>query len=440
MRNQDQCVTLRRNAVAAPARRGGRTTRNVLLMVVTFAANSLASFATFPYLTRVLGPTHFGMLAYAMAMATYGTLFTEWGFNLSGPKAVAESGGGRAELNSLVWSIAGAKGCLCIVSFVVVLLIMALDRHVAASANVVLLSWLSVVANVLTLYWLFQGLERFHVIAAMVFVNRLVSLPLTFLLVHGPGDVAIAAAIQAAGPVFGALLSILMARRLGILGRPDASWSAIRARLSAEVDLFVSTASVTLFGAANTIILGSLTGPYQVGLYAAADKIRVVGNLIPTQLCSVLFPRVSRLVKSDPVAAARLTVIGALVVVAASVCSVAVFSLLSGPVTRLILGASFEGSASILVILCFSTLFGNLAYFLGLQVLVPFGFGKGRSTVMVGAGLLNIALTLVLVPRLGAQGAAMAFLVAEAVIFLAYTAFICGQPRLLAYFKAAVRR
>jgi O-antigen/teichoic acid export membrane protein len=440
MRTQDRCMTLRSEADAAPTQRLGATSRNVLLMVVTFAANSLASFATFPYLTRVLGPAHFGMLAYAMAMATYGTLFTEWGFNLSGPRAVAESGGEQAELNSLVWSIVGAKSCLCVVSFVVVLLIMALDRQIAAPAPVVLLSWLSVVANVLTLYWLFQGLERFHVIAAMVFVNRLVTLPLTFLLVRTPDDVAIAAAIQAAGPVFGALLSILMARRLGILGRPNASWRAIRARMSAGVDLFVSTASVTLFGAANTVILGSLTGPYQVGLYAAADKIRIVGNLVPTQLCSVLFPRVSQLVKSDPVAAARLTVIGALVVVAASVCSVALFSLLSEPVTRVILGASFEGSSSILVILCLSTLFGNLAYFLGLQVLVPSGFGKGRSTVMVGAGLLNIAATFALVPRFGARGAAMAFLVAEAAIFVAYMVFICGQPRLLAYFKAAMRR
>jgi O-antigen/teichoic acid export membrane protein len=411
-----------------------RTGRNVIIMIITFAGNYLASFATFPYLTRVLGPTHFGILSYAMAIAAYGTIFTEWGFNLSGPKAVVESRKNPRALNELIWSIAGAKACLCLLSFVALLVLLRVDRQLASFATVVLLSWLGVVANVFTLYWLFQGLERFYVIAVMVFANRLVTLPLTFLLVHGPADVAVAATIQAAGPAIGAFLSIGMAWRLGMLRRPNLSWRAIRRRLAHGADMFVATASVTLFGAANAIILASLAGPYQVGIYAAADKIKTVGNLVPAQISAVLFPRISGLFEEHKRTAAKLTVIGAIATVGASAASVVSFFMVSGPLTKLILGNEFHGASPVLVVLCFSTLFGNLAYFIGLQVLVPFGQSRKRSLVMMVAGAINIVLAFAFIPHSGALGAAMSFLIAEAVILSTYIVSIFREPQLRSYF------
>lgn len=413
-----------------PARVG----RNTLVMIATFVGNYLASFATFPYLTRVLGPAHFGVLAYAMAIAAYGTLFTEWGFNLSGPKAVVECRDERTALNELIWSIAGAKACLCVVSLIALLALLCLDRQLASFRTVVMLSWLGVVANVFTLYWLFQGLERFALIAAMVFANRVVTLPLTFWLVRGPDDVAVAATIQAAGPAVGAALSIGIALRLGWMRAPAVSWRSVRRRLTQGADMFVAGASVTLFGAANAIILAAFAGPYQVGLYAAADKIRTVGNLVPAQISAVLYPRISGLFSRDPRAAAKLTLAGAAATALASIACVAFVGLLREPVVRLILGDAFQGASSVLLILSLSTLFGNLAYFLGLQVLVPFGQSLRRSLAMLAAGCVNVALALAFVPRFGARGAAMSFLIAEAAIFAVYVVSILRDPRLNAYF------
>ncbi|MDE1007550.1 MAG: flippase [Paraburkholderia fungorum] len=428
-----------RNTASGGGQPKSKVGRNVFIMVVTFVGNYLASFATFPYLTRVLGPTHFGVLAYAMAIAAYGTLFTEWGFNLSAPKAVVDYQDEPRALNELIWSIAGAKTGLCVLSFLALLMLLRFDGHLASSRTVVLLSWLGVVANVFTLYWLFQGLERFYLIATMVFANRLVTLPLTFWLVHGPDDVAVAATIQAAGPAVGAFLSIGIAWRLGLLRAPDVSWRSIGQRLKHGTDMFVATASVTLFGAANAVILASLAGPYQVGLYAAADKIRTVGNLIPAQISAVLYPRISRLFNQQPRVAARLTIVGAVATVVTSLASVLFFCLFAGPITKLILGNAFHGASAVLLVLSVSTLFGNLAYFLGLQVLVPFGQSRKRSFVMLAAGCLNIALAVSFIPRMGAQGAAMSFLIAEAVILVLYVVSIAREPRLRMYFALLAR-
>lgn len=409
--------------------------RNFAAMLVWQIGNYLVPLATFPYLTRVLGPSGFGVLGYVTAIAVYGTVLTEWGFNLSGPQAVVAVKGSPLELNKLIWSTIGAKACLCVVSFVAVLLVMHFDAQAASARAAILLSWLVVVGNVFTLNWLLQGLERFSLFATVSLAGRFITLPLTFLLVHKPDDIAVAAGIQAAAPLLTAIFSIVVAHHLGVLRGPTLSWRAIRLRIASSSEMFISSASVTLFGATNTVILASLAGPYQVGLYAAADKLKTVGNMVPAQINTILYPRVSALMVDAPRSAAKLTVLGLIATAITTIGGVLVLSFLSGHITSLILGRAFHESTTVLQLLCAATVFGNLAYFLGLQVLVPFADSRKRSIVILAAGCLSIALALVLVPRFGANGAAASFLIAEIAILCAYLIIIVRSAPMRAHFK-----
>ncbi|WP_243830253.1 flippase [Caballeronia sp. SBC1] len=409
--------------------------RNFVAMLVWQIGNYLVPLATFPYLTRILGPTGFGVLGYVMAIAIYGTVLTEWGFNLSGPKAVVALRGRPVELNELIWSTIGAKACLCVVSFGALLVVLHFDHQAAAARTAILLSWLVVVSNIFTLNWLLQGLERFSLFATVSLAGRFLTLPLTFLLVHQSGDIAIAVGIQAAAPVLTAIFSMVAAQRLGVLRSPMLSWSSVRSRLEKSTDMFVSSASVTLFGATNTVILASLAGPYQVGLYVAADKLKTVGNMVPAQINTILYPRISALMVDAPRAAAKLTLIGLIATAATTMLGVLVVTFLSGHLTSLILGSAFHDSATVLQLLCLATLFGNLAYFLGLQVLVPFADSRRRSIVMLVGGALSISLSIVLVPRYGANGAAGSFLIAEIAILCTYLLIILRSTPMRAHFK-----
>ncbi|MFM0052667.1 flippase [Caballeronia grimmiae] len=423
----------------ASSKADARVGRNVVVMVLSFVGNYAASFATFPYLTRVLGPTHFGMLAFATAIAAYGTLFTEWGISLSGPRAVITCRHDASHLNALIWSVLGAKMLLCVGATLALALLMALGVGGAAARPVVWVSWLGVLANVCTMYWLFQGLERFKLISSMIFVSRAVTLPLTFWLVRSPQDVTIAAAIQGAGPLVAALFSLTIAKRDGLLRAPAVQWRAVIARITESADMFVATASVTLFGAANAIILTSHSGPYAAGIYAGADKIRTVGALVPMQLSTVLYPRIGHMFAHRKREAARLTVMGAVAISVVSLCGAALMVLLARPISSIVLGAQFVGATNVLRVLALSTVFGNLAYFLGLQVLVPWGASKLRTLVIFVTGCLNVMLALLLVADRAAMGAAISFLVCEALILLAYAVLILRNRRLRRYLSLGAR-
>ncbi|WP_321935020.1 flippase [Paraburkholderia sp. J8-2] len=425
-------------AVALMAR-APRLGRNLFAMIAWQVGNYLVPLATFPYLTRVLGPTHFGILGYASAIAVYGVLWTDWGFNLSGPRAIVECRGSKTDINELIWSVIFAKALLCVVSLLALGVAMHFDRQAAAVLPVALMSWIAVVSNVFTLNWVLQGLERFSLFATVSLLGRFVTLPLIFVFVKSADDIAIAAAIQAFAPCLTALFSLLMVRRLGFLGQPGRAWCSAVRRLAQGADMFVSTISVSLFGVSNTVLLAALSGPYQVGLYAAADRIKTVGNMVPAQINTVLYPRVSALMLDRPRSAAKLTALGAAATLAITGAGVFAVTALSGYVTSVILGRGFGAAAPVLTLLCLATVFGNLAYMLGLQVLVPFANGKLRSIVMLFAGILNIGLSFALIPRFGARGAAWAFLIAEAVILIVFVLVIVGSPRMRAHFTQLLR-
>ena len=408
-------------------------------MVAWQIGNYLVPLATFPYLTRMLGPANFGILGYASAIAVYGVLWTDWGFNLSGPRAIVECRGNKVAINELIWSVIFAKALLCLISLFALGIAMRFDRHAAAALPVVLMSWIAVVSNVFTLNWVLQGLERFSLFAVVSLMGRFATLPLIFVFVKSADDIALAAAIQAFSPCLTGLFSLLMVHRLGMLGYPGRAWRSAARRLAQGADMFLSTISVSLFGVTNTVLLAALSNPYQVGLYAAADRLKTVGNMVPAQINTVLYPRVSALMLDRPASAAKLTALGAAATLAITGAGVLAVHALSGYVTSVILGHDFGAAAPVLTLLCLATVFGNLAYLLGLQVLVPFTNGKLRSVVMLLAGILNIGLSFALIPRFGARGAASAFLIAEAMILTVFIVVISGSSRMRAHFTQLLR-
>ena len=86
--------------------------QNVLALYGVQAANYLFPLLTLPYLTRVLGPVSWGLLAMVQSFAQYLALLVEYGFNLSATREVARHRDDRSHLASLLAGVTGAKGVL----------------------------------------------------------------------------------------------------------------------------------------------------------------------------------------------------------------------------------------------------------------------------------------------------------------------------------------
>ena len=65
---------------------------NILALTTIKGLQYILAFVTFPYLTRVLQVEMFGAIVFVQGIINYFILCTDYGFNLLGPKEIAQNG------------------------------------------------------------------------------------------------------------------------------------------------------------------------------------------------------------------------------------------------------------------------------------------------------------------------------------------------------------
>jgi len=370
--------------------------------------NYAVPLVTVPYLTRVLGPERFGLLAFAQAIILYFDLITDYGFNLSATRKIASIGGSRIELSRIFWSTIITKTLLMLLCAAVLNLFLEAVPVLRPYTLLCDATFLTVVGSALLPVWLFQGLERMQFLTIAYSVARLLSIPALLFLVQGSEDYIRAAAIQGSVPVAGALiLGPVIWKKLDLpFYRPSAS--DILDSLREGWHLFVSNTAMVLFGSTSVVLLGLMAGNGQVGYYSAADKLIKAGSSLMSPITQALYPHLNSLRASSEYSALRLirktlVLIGVLTFSA----SLATFAL-AGPIAHLLLGSRFGPSVTVLRFLApvlFLTTVNNV---LGTQTMMVFGLDALVSRITLRSAVANAVLALLLAGRWGAVGAAAA--------------------------------
>lgn len=252
------------------------------------------SLLTIPYLVRILGPGHFGALAFAQGIVQYGVLLTDYGFNLTGPKniAVCDSDEARARVFSAVM---GGKALLCALVTAVFFLGLWLSEEMRGEAKLYACVYLLVFGNVLFPIWFFQGIQKMRYITLANLTARVFTTAGVFIFVKTREDYVVAALLQSLVPVIAGLVAWMILYRQY---RYVFSWPSLAAIASALQEgwrIFLSTVAINAYTASNVVVLGLLTDTVAVGYFSAAQKIVgcVTGLLAP--ITQAVYPHVSRL-------------------------------------------------------------------------------------------------------------------------------------------------
>jgi O-antigen/teichoic acid export membrane protein len=172
---------------------------------------------------------------------------------------------------------------------------------------------------------------------------------------------------------------------------------------------------ITLLGARlDMAFIGGLSDANALGLYGAASKISGLIGLVSSSYMSVLMADMSASLSPDVLSRKRRN---SFIMVGIICCGILCILLMAGPLVAIVFGAQFTGSASVLRILCVGLMFNVLSYPLTASL-----FSVNKSSVfpvMSSASLTAlIAGNIVLVPLLGAEGAAMAYAISMCLSFI----------------------
>jgi O-antigen/teichoic acid export membrane protein len=403
--------------------------RNIASTTAFQASGYVLAMINVPYLTRMLGVADYGVLAFVISINAYLFLIIDWGFSLGSTRDIAQANGDVETIRRIFWQTMTAKALLSLGATAALVAVVGL-HSVPSPIYLLLPGLLNIVSAVFSVDWLMQGLERMALFTVYAVGGRALGVVLTFVLVHGPADTWIACALQGVGAVAGALAGFVIACRVLDMGRPRIRVGAAARQIWNYRHYFLSQSSWIAYSTAAPLVLAVVSGDTAVGLFAGADRIARIAMALIVPLSMVMYPRVNALMARSRKAAAG--VAGpflAVQILFASLLTV-LFFFGAVPIVTLVLGPGFSAAADVLRWLSPLPLLTGIAGTLNRQFMIPLGWYRAVSRITLVCTAIYLVLLAVFCRTLGAQGAAIALIVTEAIHCAAYLVFLSRRERM----------
>lgn len=393
-----------------------RLTENILSLTAIKGLDYLLAFISFPYLVRVLGVESYGALIFAQGVIQYFLLFTDYGFNLTAPKAIASEKCPQ-KIGEVFSSVLGGKlFLLAIGSLALALGLAAADCLGIAYYQLYLILYLSVIGSVLFPVWFFQGVQEMRYITIANVIARFLSVAGIFYWVKGTADFLWAAFFLSIVPLLAAAISWLIILRFHsevlVMPRP----SKVKRMLISSWGIFTSTVAMNLYTASSVVFLGMIADSTAVGYFAGAKKI--VDNILQlmSPLTQAIYPYIAQ--KTAASRQDALLFLRKVLILLGSVNFIisAVLFMFAAEIVNILLGAGYEPSIVLLKIMAFLPLTIALSQVFGIQTMLNFGLEKEFSRILLGAALVHTALIVPLTICLAARGTAVAVLITELLV------------------------
>jgi O-antigen/teichoic acid export membrane protein len=412
-------------ALAARAGVGTAMVKGAVWSIGGSAAGVAASFLTQLILARALEATRYGIYSYLVGWVNVAVLVGKLEFDNVAVRFVGTYDGQRQDslLHGLLqYGRRIVSRTATGVAFVAALLALLL-RHRLASGIGGEEIWAAAVLVPLTALLTFSGsvLQGFRkipqsqlptlVLRPVLFGTAIVLVQYSFGMALSAG---LALALNAAGTAvaLGVSLSFLRHAVPASASAAPATFETARWMHAARGFIVIAAALLILSQQADILVVGTLLGPRNAGLYSIASQLATMVSLGAAAIIFVVLPAVA-----DLHARGRRAELEHLVVRTVQTCaavSVPVVALLfvAGHAVLHIYGPAFADAYPIMLVLSVAQLVGVTVGLPG-NLLPITGHEWEASRVIVGSALLNLALTFVLTPAFGAMGAATATLVAQ---------------------------
>jgi O-antigen/teichoic acid export membrane protein len=362
---------------------------------------------------RTLGDVEFGKFSFALALGTIFETLMDFGLHQVTIRAVARD---RSRATALLHHTLGIKliwGAVAFVALVAAATILRPEWDVRLACyllggSLVLRSYMLTIRGVL------QGLERFGWDSVVVAADRAILLVFgTAALLAGTGlrGLAIAFVVsRATALVCSAWLTHAELGGVGIRFN-RAIWRELQ---TTALPLGFFLVVLNLYSYVDGVMLGVMRGNVETGLYAAAYRTYEGVSYLPSIIASVLTPRLSDLFVSHRREHRRVALLGLAASVGLAIIVGAAAYGLATPLLVRLFGAAFAPAASPFRILCL-----GLPLVFAIWVLHAIIISVNRENLLVQTALVglavNVSLNLYVIPRMGADGAALATVVGELV-------------------------
>lgn len=388
-------------------------------------------FLTIPYISRVLGPHGVGHYSYSFS---YITLFINvflLGSNLYAIREIANVKNDRQQLSRSYSEIflirTGLLALATVIYFICVPLLWKGDA---------VFYWqsLHLIGAFFDITWLFQGLEQFKKVVTRNITLKLLGFGSVFIFVKDEKDLVLYTIIMGAAVIVG---NVALFYRLSQYVRLTVKNLVSKNHFIQMLILFIPSFSAMIYSILDKTMLGIMSTTAQVGFYEQSYKIVYMISSLINISGVVMLPRTSSLIAEERFDKLRQVLRDGVTFTVFLVLPISFgFLLISKDFVLWFLGSKFEPSVMIAMIMAPIIIFKSLGVIFGSWYLVPMKKNKEYTLPIVIGALLNFVLNLLLIPRYGGAGAAVATTITEGLILAIQLWFLRGVLN----FKAGTKK
>lgn len=384
---------------------------NIIYQVLLY----IIPFILTPYLSRTLGATQIGEYSYTYSIVYYFMLFTLLGINNYGVRKISKAKREKDALGEAFSSIYGLQLFLGLISLIVYTLVsvVLLSTH----HTILLIHNLFLISAVVDINWFFFGIEKFDITVTRNAIIKVLSTLLIFMLVKSPDSILIYTIIMAGSTLLSQSYLVAILHKYINFYPLDISKS-IKHHFIKCLVLFIPVIAYSIYRVMDKTMIGGIVSTTELGYYENAEKIINIPIGILTAIGTVMLPFMSKQAKKDQstMGDEKNDILYRMFQVCFLIMIPMAFMLfvIAKDFTSIYFGPGFEKSGDILMLLSSTIIFATVANIIRTNYLIPNEKDKIYVASTIVGAVVNLILNLVLIKSLGAIGACIGTIAAEA--------------------------
>lgn len=386
--------------------------KNLSLQTAYQVLSTCMPLITAPYLARKLGAAQLGVFSYTSSIVAYFTLVAMLGTVNYGTRSIASVKDDRKKRNEVFSNIFFLQiivTLITIVAYVVYLIFLCKENQTIAY-----IQGIALISCLFNINWLFFGVEDFQITVTRSIIIKILSVVLILLLVNQESDLWLYTLIMLGGTFLSnVILFVYLPKYASFTG---VSFDTLKEHIRPNLVLFIPILAMTVYHTMDKTMLGVLSTYEQSGFYYNSDKVVQIPYMVINGIATVMLPRMSYLLADGKQKEADdlfvTTLEGVAAVCIAISCGIAA---VANEFIPIFFGKGYEPCILITIVFTPILLIKGFAVIARTQYLIPMKMEKEFTKSVIGGAIVNLIMNLILIPKYGALGAAIATVIAEMV-------------------------
>ena len=256
--------------------------------------NLLIPLLTAPYLVRVLGVENFGLINFSLSIIMYFHIITNFGFNISIPRKIANYNGDFEKISELFFTVILIKIILMFFSLILLSFLIFLVDVFYINIKLYFVTFGIVLGNVLFPIWFFQGIEKMKYISLINIVVKIIFTFLIFFVVKDTSDFIYVPILNSIGQIMGGIFSLIVVFTKFPIKFMFPTKDRILIELKESFEVFISRISNNGSRYFASTIIGLNFGNYVLGFYTIVEKLYYAFLSLPGVISQTIYPYMCR--------------------------------------------------------------------------------------------------------------------------------------------------